>query len=78
MVLFGFDTYDAKCVHSASAAERYEDAAEWERDRSSERRARERKERRHRKKTGRRLSASSHGYLRCYKKKTGHVDGALE
>jgi len=76
MLLHGFDTYDGTCVHSASAAARYESAPEWKRDRSAEERARDRRDRRHRRQGGLHLTTHD-GYLRCYQKKTGHVDGVM-
>lgn len=78
MALFGFDTYDSKCVRSETAAAEFEAAPDWERDASAERRKRDRDERRHRERTGRRMSSSDHGFLQCYRKKTGHVDGVME
>jgi hypothetical protein len=74
MFLFGFDTVDVDCVYNQQDAARYEASPEWTRDRSSE--SDYKWKRRDRMREGRTVRRSE--WVRCYSRKTGHVDGALE
>ena len=78
MFLFGFDTYESKCVAIVTASTSFEKDPAWERDRSAEEREYQRKSRLHRDRTGRPLPRDAVNGLRCYRRKTGHVDGAVQ
>lgn len=78
MFLFGFDTYDSKCVRTEADAAKYEAMPEWERDPSGDRRHHSEQERRYKERTGKQLSRTMYEDVWCFRKKTGHVDGAVE
>ena len=76
LFLTGFDTYDVKCTSNSEQIAAYSASPDWTRDQSAERRREaRRRERLNQRKKMIRVGDYSH---RCFKKKTGHVKGALE